>query len=136
MSWREKKKFIKRELRSKEKTIQEGIEAVHPLKYVALHTEGLNEDVIEQLEKDVNHRAFRFEDMVESITNDISEIEDKVRENMFAIAREEEEAKAQRKYEEVERLEEMRKGVSGSKEEERGSSTAKTVAKPPKLEIG
>ena len=46
----------------------------------------------------MNHRASRFEDMIESITNAISEIEDKVRENMFAIAREEEEAKAQRKY--------------------------------------
>ena len=62
--------------------------------------------------------------MTESITNAISEIEDKVRENMFAIAREEKEAKAQMKYEEEKRLEEMRKGARGSKEEKRGSSTA------------
>ena len=75
------------ELKRKEKIIQEGIQVVHALKYIGLEekiTEGLNEDVIEQWEKDVNHRASRFEDMLESITNAISEIEDKVRENMFA----------------------------------------------------
>ena len=75
----------------------------------------------------MNHKVSRFEDMIESITNDISEIEDKVRENMVAIAREEEEEKAQRKYEEEKQLEEIRKGVRGSKEEERGSSTVKRL---------
>ena len=105
-------------------------------------TEGLNEDdVIEQWENDVNHRASRFEDMIESITNDISEIEDNAREDMFAIAR----GRGGKGTKEIQggkaigRNEKRGRGggggVRGSKVEERESSTANTVAKLPKLGI-